>query len=101
MKKLAMIRIVVGCYAAFAALGLGWSGMVFANSVDSVESNPYMGAPTEVATAPNGAIGNKRIIDNAEKVGYLKPTIENPAPASMSLVALAWRRWRSSRPRMG
>jgi alkyl sulfatase BDS1-like metallo-beta-lactamase superfamily hydrolase len=39
-----------------------------------------MGAPTEIATAPNGATGNKRIIDNAEKVAYLEPTIENPAP---------------------
>jgi hypothetical protein len=60
--------MVAGYSATFATLGLGWSGLVSAQSVDSVESNPYMGAPTELATAPNGAIGNKRIIDNAEKV---------------------------------
>jgi len=43
-------------------------------------SDPYMGAPTEVSLAANGAKGNRRIIENAEKVAYLEPTVENPVP---------------------
>jgi alkyl sulfatase BDS1-like metallo-beta-lactamase superfamily hydrolase len=69
-----------GCVLAMIA---AFFVLVFLQSpihAQSVEDNPYMGAPTELATAPNGAIGNKRIIDNAEKVAYLEPTIENPAP---------------------
>ena len=60
-----------------ATFGLATSGSSLA---DPAGSNPYMGAPTELATAPNGAIGNKRIIDSAEKIAFLKPTVENPAP---------------------
>jgi len=37
-----------------------------------------MGGPVELATAPNGAIANKRILDGIEEVGWLKPTIEQP-----------------------
>ena len=47
---------------------------------DIRRSNPYMGAETETATAPNGAVGNRRIIENADKVAYVEPTVENPAP---------------------
>ena len=28
--------------------------------------------------APNGAIANKKILDGGEKVGWIKPTIEQP-----------------------
>ena len=39
-----------------------------------------MGAPVEGVTAPNGAIGNRRIIENADKVAYLERTVESPVP---------------------
>jgi alkyl sulfatase BDS1-like metallo-beta-lactamase superfamily hydrolase len=39
-----------------------------------------MGAPVEVVTAPNGAIGNRRIVDNANEVAYLERTVESPVP---------------------
>lgn len=45
----------------------------------SLPPTPYMGGPVELATAPNGAIANKRILDGADKAGWLKPTIEKPA----------------------
>ena len=48
--------------------------------MDTAASNPYMGAPVEVVTAPNGAIGNRRIIENADKVAYLERTVESPVP---------------------
>jgi len=37
-----------------------------------------MGGPVELATAPNGAIANKRILDGIGEVGWLEPTIEEP-----------------------
>ena len=43
-------------------------------------ADPYMGAAAETAVAANGAIGNRRIIENAEKIAYLEPTVENPVP---------------------
>ncbi|MGI9585499.1 MAG: alkyl sulfatase dimerization domain-containing protein, partial [Acidimicrobiia bacterium] len=43
-------------------------------------ASPYMGAPTEVSTAANGALGNRRIVENADQVAYLEPTVENPVP---------------------
>jgi len=49
-----------------------------AESGDSTEINPYMGAPVTLAEAPNGAIANKKILDGIEKVAWLKPTIEQP-----------------------
>jgi hypothetical protein len=33
----------------------------------------------ELATAPNGAIANKCILNGIEKVAWLEPTIEQPA----------------------
>ncbi|MGI9642686.1 MAG: alkyl sulfatase dimerization domain-containing protein [Acidimicrobiia bacterium] len=43
-------------------------------------TDPYMGAATETSIAANGAIGNRRIIENADNVAYLEPTVENPVP---------------------
>ena len=43
-----------------------------------LQISPCMGGPVEMATAPNGAIANKRILDGIEKVAWLKPTIEEP-----------------------
>jgi len=39
----------------------------------------YMGAPVELSTAPNGAITNKKLLDGIGKVGWVEPTIEQPA----------------------
>lgn len=49
----------------------------FANSTAQIDA--YMGAPVELATAPNGAITNKRLLDGIDKVAWLEPTIETPA----------------------
>jgi alkyl sulfatase BDS1-like metallo-beta-lactamase superfamily hydrolase len=49
----------------------------FANSTAQIDA--YMGAPVELATAPNGAITNKRLLDRIGKVFWTKPTIEQPA----------------------
>lgn len=46
---------------------------------DSTVVNLYMGAPVTLTEAPNGAIANKKILDGIEKVGWLKPTIDEPA----------------------
>lgn len=45
------------------------------NNVQSAEVSLYMGAPVTMVEAPNGAIVNKRILDGADKVAWLKPTI--------------------------
>jgi alkyl sulfatase BDS1-like metallo-beta-lactamase superfamily hydrolase len=39
-----------------------------------------MGGPLDIVTAPNGAVGNRRIIENADKVAYLESTVESPVP---------------------
>jgi hypothetical protein len=43
------------------------------------QTNPYMGAPVGLGTAPNGAITNKKLLDGLDKVAWLEPTIERPA----------------------
>jgi len=47
--------------------------------VSAQDKNPYMGAPVKLGKAPNGAITNQKLLDGIEKVGWLKPTIEEPA----------------------
>jgi len=42
------------------------------------ETNLYMGAPVTLVKAPNGAITNKKVLDGADKVAWLEPTIEQP-----------------------
>jgi len=42
------------------------------------ETNPYMGAPTEMVKAPNGAITNKKLLDRIGDFSWTEPTIENP-----------------------
>ena len=46
------------------------------SNAPSAETNLYMGAPVTLVEAPNGAIANKRILDVADKLGWLKPTVE-------------------------
>jgi alkyl sulfatase BDS1-like metallo-beta-lactamase superfamily hydrolase len=45
----------------------------------SVETDPYMGAPVEMTTAPNGAIARKDLVDRVGDAAWLEPTIEKPA----------------------
>ena len=52
---------------------------LFATAANAEEPSLYMGAPVTLAEAPNGAIANKKILDGADKVAWLKPTIEQPA----------------------
>jgi alkyl sulfatase BDS1-like metallo-beta-lactamase superfamily hydrolase len=49
------------------------------SAVGVEQKNPYMGAPVTLGKAPNGAITNQKLLDGIEKVGWLKPTIEEPA----------------------
>jgi linear primary-alkylsulfatase len=44
----------------------------------TAQIDAYMGAPVEMATAPNGAVTRKKLLDGAGKVAWLKPTIEKP-----------------------
>lgn len=46
---------------------------------DRYPATPYMGAPTERVTAPNGAITNRKLLDGIAAFNWLEPTIENPA----------------------
>ncbi len=41
--------------------------------------SPYMGAPVELAEAPNGAIANRTLLDGIGKVAWTEPTIAQPA----------------------
>ncbi len=43
------------------------------------DDSPHMGAPVELAEAPNGAISNTKLLDRIEDVAVLGPTIEQPA----------------------
>jgi len=70
MRKL--ISLLITCLAALAFLD-------DTQAAPSAELNPYMGAPVTLVEAPNGAIANKRILDVVDKVGWLKPTIEQTA----------------------
>jgi len=48
-------------------------------SASTAQIDAYMGAPVELATAKNGAITNKRLLDGIDKVAWPEPTIEQPA----------------------
>jgi len=48
-------------------------------SSSTAQIDAYMGAPVELATGPNGASANKRLLDGIDKVSALEPTIERPA----------------------
>ena len=48
-------------------------------TTSTAQIDAYMGAPVEMATAPNGAITRKKLLDGIGKVGWVEPTIEQPA----------------------
>ena len=70
MKHITLLTLIAASLAA---------GTVNLRAEESaVPLSPYMGGPVELATAPNGAIANKRILDGIDKVGWIEPTIEQP-----------------------
>ena len=64
---------VITCAAILICVSL------LASTVGAEEKNPYMGAPVQMGKAPNGAITRQKLLDGIEKVGWIKPTIEEPA----------------------
>jgi hypothetical protein len=52
---------------------------LLASTISAEEKNPYMGAPVQMCKAPNGAITRQKLLYGIEKVGWLKPTIEESA----------------------
>lgn len=48
-------------------------------SSSTAQIDAYMGAPVEMATAPNGAITRRRLLDGIDAVAWRGPTIEQPA----------------------
>lgn len=48
-------------------------------ATSTAQIDAYMGAPVEMATAPNGAITRKRLLDGIPEVAWTEPTIEEPA----------------------
>jgi len=60
----------------FAMTVLSYS--LFTSAASAAEPDQYMGAPVTLVEAPNGAIANKKLLDNIDKVSWLKPTIEQP-----------------------
>ncbi len=72
MHKRTHHRVFTGVWALLFAT-------LLVSSVNAQEKDPYMGAPVTLGKAPNGAIANQKLLDGIEKVGWLKPTIEEPA----------------------
>jgi alkyl sulfatase BDS1-like metallo-beta-lactamase superfamily hydrolase len=50
-----------------------------AEQSEAPPSSVYMGAPTELTEAPNGAIARKDLLERIDDFAWLKPTIEKPA----------------------
>ena len=55
------------------------SGHIEVSHAQSIETNPYMGAPVTLVKAPNGAIARKDLLDRITDFAWLEPTIEKPA----------------------
>jgi len=65
--------------------GLALSDRAFAQTASAAgqasstsQISAYMGAPVEMATAPNGAITRKKLLDGIGEVAWAEPTIEQP-----------------------
>jgi alkyl sulfatase BDS1-like metallo-beta-lactamase superfamily hydrolase len=66
--------------------GLALSDPAFAQAASAAgqasstsQISAYMGAPVEMAKAPNGAITRKKLLDGIGEVAWTEPTIEQPA----------------------
>lgn len=64
---------------AFAGPAFAQTGNAASAGSPTAQIDAYMGAPVEMATAPNGAITRKRLLDGIGKVAWVEPTIEQPA----------------------
>ena len=62
----------------FNGVGALFVATLLISSANAQEKDPYMGAPVSLGKTPNGAIANQKLLDGIEKVGWLKPTIEEP-----------------------
>ena len=62
----------------FTGVGALFIATLLISLANAQEKDPYMGAPVSLGKAPNGAIANQKLLDGIEKVGWLKPTIEEP-----------------------
>ena len=72
-----MIRLCGITFIAVAALLAG--GFAHAEQSEVAPSSIYMGAPAELVTAPNGAIVNKRVLEELPRTVWTDgPEIENP-----------------------
>jgi hypothetical protein len=66
-------------YVVSIAVALAASMVASLQAAESaVPKSPCMGEPVELATAPNGAIANQRLLQGISKVGWAEPTIERP-----------------------
>lgn len=65
-------------FLILATLAVGANSTALLAQEPVLPKTPYMGGAVELATAPNGAIANKRVLDGIDEVGWLQPTIEKP-----------------------
>ncbi len=75
MKQIYLILLFL---LSLMVLGCSPSEPELDGVVRAEEPSLYMGAPVTLVEFPNGAIGNKKLLDGADKVAWLKPTIEQP-----------------------
>ena len=74
---IASFPTVGGLTLSDAALAQTTESVAKASSTSQISA--YMGAPVELAEAPNGAITNKKLLEGIGKVAWAEPTIEQPA----------------------
>jgi len=75
MKNLGLTTLTA---VLILGIGIPASSQESNSAVSYAETNPYMGAPVTLVTAPNGAIANKKLLDGIGKVAWTEPTIEHP-----------------------
>lgn len=63
---------------AFSHPALAQTASAQGQRSSTAQIDAYMGAPVEMATAPNGAITRKKLLDGIGKVAWVKPTIAKP-----------------------
>lgn len=75
----ASVSAVGGAFSSAPASARSVAAAMRDVSTSTAQIDAYMGAPVEMATAPNGAITRKRLLDGIGDVGWTEPTIEQPA----------------------
>ena len=74
---LAAVPATAGSFLASPAIAQAARTRDLSSSTAQIDA--YMGAPVERATASNGAITNKRLLDGIDTVAWTEPSIEEPA----------------------